>query len=281
MWRVPLLLVRERLAAAGRARVPEPMVMDEPEAVAAFDVAGATSPSLTALYDTCARAIDVLLPPGGRMLDLGSGSGVFLEYVARRRPDVTITGVDLSAPMRATARSRFERAGVSERVEIVAGDVTALADSLLDEPVDLVNSLNMLHQLPDATALGRALEQVARVRARFGSGVLLTDLARLRRADSLQRMLDIVDRDMPELARRDAIASEAAAFTVEELAAQLAAAGLSDLKIARSTPLAVRQMHWAPKHGETPSASAMWVDVPLPRDAARVARMQRYVGLPA
>src|SRR4051812_34459069 len=106
VWRLPPLLVRERLADDRRAPVPEPMVMEDPEAVAAFDAAGASAPSLIATYDVCARAIDSLLPAGGRMLDLGSGSGVFLEYLAVRRPDVTLTGVDLSAPMRATARTR-------------------------------------------------------------------------------------------------------------------------------------------------------------------------------
>ena len=164
IWRLPPLVLRERLARTGRARVPEPMVMDDPEGVAAFDPAGATVASLVATYDVYARAVDSLLPEGGRVVDLGSGSGVLLEYLASRRPDVTITGVDLSPPMRATARARFARAGLSDRVTVVEGDVTALPDAVLDQPVDVVSSMNFLHQLPDEGTLRRALEQVARVR---------------------------------------------------------------------------------------------------------------------
>src|SRR4051812_1777019 len=139
IWRVPVLVVRERLASEGRTRVPEPMVMDDPAAVAAFDALGAAAPSLIATYDVVARAIDSLLPPGGRMLDLGSGWGVFLAHVASRRPDVTITGVDLSSPMRATAEERFKSSGLSDRVTIVEGDVTALPDAVLEQNVDLVS----------------------------------------------------------------------------------------------------------------------------------------------
>jgi ubiquinone/menaquinone biosynthesis C-methylase UbiE len=278
IWRIPVLIARERRAGGARARVPEPMIMDDPAAVAAFDEAGATIASLIAAYDLAARALDALLPAHGRMVDLGSGSGVFLEFFATRRPDVTITGIDLSAPMRETARERFKRARLTGRVEIIAGDVTALPE--LGDRVDLVSSLNMLHQLPDEQVLRGALEEVARVRAAYGSAVALVDLARLRRNDTLQGLLAVFDPAMSELARRDALASEAAAFTVPELRAQLAAAGLGDLRSAYAKPFALRQLHWAPKPGATPAASAEWVHVPLPPEAARVARMQRWTGLP-
>ncbi len=282
IWRVPPLLMRERLADhKNRDRVPEPMVMDDPEAVAAFDEAGGASTSLLAIYDVCARAIDSLLPPGGIMLDLGSGSGRFLEHLATRRPDITITGVDLSPPMRATARARFERAGLSDRVRIVEGDVTALPDEVLGQPVDVVSCLNLLHQLPDETTLARALTQIARMRGQYGAAVFLMDLARLRRDDTLPRTLSVFDAGLSALTRRDALASEAAAFTIDELRGQLATAGLGDLRLAHSAPLPVWQMHWAPQPGATVAASPNWVERPLPREAARAARMQRYKGLPA
>jgi tRNA (cmo5U34)-methyltransferase len=278
--RMPPLLVRERLANGDRARVPEPMVMDDPEAVAAFDAAGETSPSLIATYDACARSIDALLPEGGRVLDLGSGSGVFLEHLASRRPDVTITGLDLSAPMRATASARIARAGLADRVTLREADVTAIPEDVLEQRVDLVTCLNLLHQLPDEETLTRALGQVARVRQRFGSAVFLMDLARLRRDDTLPRTLSLFDADMSELTRRDAIASEAAAFSIAELQDQLARAGLGDLRAGHARPLAVWQMHWAPGVDGRPAGRQHWVDQPLPSEAARLARVQRFKGLP-
>ena len=96
----------------------------------------------------------------------------------------------------------------------------------------------------------------------------------------LPRTLSVFDADMSELTYRDALASEAAAFTIDELSRELTTAGLDDLRLAHSTPLPVWQMRWAPQPGATAAASPRWVEKPLPRDAARAARMQRYKGLP-
>ena len=94
-------------------------------------------------------------------------------------------------------------------------------------------------------------------------------------------MLDVVSAGMSELTRGDAIASEAAAFTIEELREQLDAAGFADLRVAHSTPFRVRQIHWAPSPAGPASTSGTWVARPLPREAAVLARLQRYKGLPA
>jgi hypothetical protein len=58
-------------------------------------------------------------------------------------------------------------------------------------------------------------------------------------------MLVCFDPDSPEVLRLDAIASEAAAFTIDELSQELAAAGLQDLRSGHSTPLPYLQAHWS------------------------------------
>jgi hypothetical protein len=63
----------------------------------------------------------------------------------------------------------------------------------------------------------------------------------------------------------DAIASERAAFTLEELTTLLERAGLDDLKHLRSRPLGEHQVHWAPGHGQSDPGAGLWHDVPLPR----------------
>jgi tRNA (cmo5U34)-methyltransferase len=279
-WRLPPLVVRERLARGERPRVPEPMVMDEEEAVADFDEAGATAPALIAIYEMCARSVNELLVEGGHVLDLGSGSAVFLEYLAERRPDATLTGLDLSEPMLETGRARLERAGLSDRVRLINADVTKVPHAAVEQSVDLITCLNLLHQLPDAETLDATLAQIADLRGRFGAGVFIMDLARLRRADTLGRTLDVFEPNMPPLARKDAIASEAAAYTVQELDARLAAAGLGDLALGKAVPLEMWQIRWAPPTDGRP-APERWRDTPMDPAAARLAKVQRFKGLPS
>ena len=57
--------------------------------------------------------------PSGSVLDVGCGTGIFTRLLAAELPDAfSITGVEPSADMRATAAARFE---VSPRIRFVAG----------------------------------------------------------------------------------------------------------------------------------------------------------------
>jgi tRNA (cmo5U34)-methyltransferase len=50
--------------------------MNDPDSVEEFHAGGASSAGMQAVYDLSARALDALLPTGGRLLDLGVGSGL-------------------------------------------------------------------------------------------------------------------------------------------------------------------------------------------------------------
>lgn len=244
LWRVPGIVVRERLHAAGRERIPEPMVMDDPDSVAHFHSGGAANPGMQGVYDFFARSLDALLPPGGRLLDLGVGSGRALSAVLRRRPDVAATAVDLAPNMLATARTLFDSEGLGERVELVQADITSLPEELATTQWDAISCMWTLHQLPDFDVLRGALRQIADVKQRSGAAVWIADFQRLRDPEAVPRMLTCVDPDSPEILRQDAIASEAAAFTSAELSEALAAAGLGDLKSGHSSPLPHLQAYW-------------------------------------
>jgi hypothetical protein len=57
-------------------------------------------------------------------------------------------------------------------------------------------------------------------------------------------MLEIADPASPAVLRQDAIASEAAAFTITELSKELAAAGLQGMHSGHSTPVPYLQAYW-------------------------------------
>ena len=58
-----------------------------------------------------------IVPPGGRFLDLGTGSGCIAIAIAVQRPDVSGVAIDRSAAALSIARRNGERHGVADRIE--------------------------------------------------------------------------------------------------------------------------------------------------------------------
>jgi tRNA (cmo5U34)-methyltransferase len=255
LWRIPGIVARERRHPAGRERIPEPMVMDDPESVAQFHAAGTSNPGIQAVYDFGSRALDALLSPGGRLLDLGVGSGRALAAVLRRRPDLEVTAVDLAPNMLATAHELIRAEGFEKHVELVQADITALPDRLAMGAWDGVSCMWTLHQLPDFDGLRDALRQIADVRRHCGAAIWISDFQRLRNPSTAAAMLRCIDPSISAVAYKDALASEAAAFTHAELSSELAAAGLGDMQCGFARPLPYLHAYWMPAAGAKASAS--------------------------
>ena len=224
--------------------------MDDSDSVTQFHVGGASDPGMQAVYDFNARALDVLLPEGARVLDLGVGSGRAISAVMRRRPDLHVTGVDLAPNMLATARQLFAAESLDGQVQLVEADITALPDRLATADWDGISCMWTLHQLTDFDVLRAALRQIATLRQHSGAAVWIFDFQRLKSPSTLPAMLSL-DPSMPPVLRKDAIASEAAGFTHAELSAELTAAGLADFRSGHAKPLPYLQAYWAPGKNTT------------------------------
>ncbi|WP_413813355.1 peptide chain release factor N(5)-glutamine methyltransferase [Devosia sp. Root635] len=61
------------------------------------------------------------LPAGGRLLDLGTGTGCIPIAVLANQPDATAVAVDLSAEALEAAQANAERHGVAARIELLQG----------------------------------------------------------------------------------------------------------------------------------------------------------------
>lgn len=70
--------------------------------------------------------VGLRLPSGWRVADVGTGSGAIALALADERPDLQLTGIDLSARALAVARANGERLGL--RVRWVLGDLLAGGD---------------------------------------------------------------------------------------------------------------------------------------------------------
>jgi ubiquinone/menaquinone biosynthesis C-methylase UbiE len=118
---------------------------------------------LRRLYRRLAQDIAATVPTGARVLDVGTGPGILLVELARRRPDLDLTGIDLSPDMAAMATRNL--APHSARAGVRAADVTSLP--FPDGSFDLiVSSLSMHHwDHPEAAAteLARVLGPGGRI----------------------------------------------------------------------------------------------------------------------
>lgn len=269
----PVIVTREKLTRGERPREVggEPAVMDEPQGVAEYDELGTAAE--VGLHDFSARAISRLVPEGGTLLDLGSGSGRLLARFAHGRPDVRVIGLDLSEPMLETGREMLDHEGLSGRVELRRCDMTDFAGEV-PEALDAVSCNFALHHLPDEGLLARCFEAIAQTRSSTGCGVWVFDFARLRNPKSWPTMASLINWPGP-VVYNDAIASERAAFTFEEMVAALERAGLGDLDHLRAWPLGEYQVHWAPGTGRGFPNEGLWLDSPLPRDTRLLATMVR------
>jgi ubiquinone/menaquinone biosynthesis C-methylase UbiE len=96
---------------------------------------------LRGFYRRLAEEIAASAPADATVLDVGTGPGVLLVELARRRPDLRLTGVDLSADMVSAARRNVREFG--DRVSAGVGSVTDLPFD--DRSFDLIVSSLSLH----------------------------------------------------------------------------------------------------------------------------------------
>jgi S-adenosylmethionine-diacylgycerolhomoserine-N-methlytransferase len=78
------------------------------------------------------RLIDELVPPpGGRVLEIGCGTGRNLIRAAQKYPEALFYGIDISAEMLQTARTEIAKAGLSERIFIAQADAESFSGNAL------------------------------------------------------------------------------------------------------------------------------------------------------
>lgn len=116
---------------------------------------------------------------------------------------------------------------------------------MLAEEVDLVTCVWALQHLPDADHLRRCLEGIAAIRRRTGCAVWIFDFARLRRSAMMPALLGLSP-TAPARLHDDGVASEAAAWSAQELRDALDAAGLDAVRGGHERVHRHLQSYWAP-----------------------------------
>lgn len=204
-------------------RIPEPELMNEEAQARAYAEADFAEPHdhFVALFGECFPGVD----PAGWVLDLGCGPGDITLRFARAHPRCHIDGVDGAEAMLALGHEAVEAAGLIDRIRLVHGYLPGA--QLPRRRYEAVISNSLLHHLADPHALWAAIIAHAGVRA----PVFVMDLMRPASREAAAALADEYAAGEPEVLRRDFHHSLLAAYTPEEVEAQLAAAGLEGLAV--------------------------------------------------
>jgi len=111
--------------------------------------------------DRLIAGLDV--PQGGRLLEVGCGTGRNLAAIGRAYPSAQLHGFDISAEMLRTARHTLDRSGMGERTMLAQGDATAFDPRAMFgvEAFDRVVISYALSMIPDwEAALHEAVRHV-------------------------------------------------------------------------------------------------------------------------
>ena len=151
----------------------------------------------------------------GNILDIGCGPGDVMLRLAAARPSVRITAIDGSNAMIELARKAVQRAGLRQRVTTLHGYVPGLP--LEEHSFDAVLSKDLLHHLPDPMVLWSEASRLGR----RGAAIYVMDLMRPESPEAARRVVETVARDELPILKDDFYASLCAAFTLEEVKAQV------------------------------------------------------------
>ena len=213
--------LRELFVERTLPREPEPdLIMDDPVQVSAYVDAGRINGVMAAAYIFHSARISQVIQGCSNVLDLGCGPATQLAQVAELNPDISFTGIDLSATMLTDAEKHIKNLGLTN-VTFHQGNLVDLKE-VQDKSIDAVISTMALHHLPTLQNLEDCFASINRVLKPDGS-IYITDFGRLKSLKSVITLAYMNAKHQPHIFSLDYERSLRAAFLKEEfemLAAQ-------------------------------------------------------------
>jgi SAM-dependent methyltransferase len=216
------------MTGAPLARVPEPELMDDPAQALAYAEAD-FSEGHQRFADEVAARFPELRDGTGTLLDVGCGPGDVTVRVALACRGWRVTGVDGAPEMLKLAQARVDEQRLASRVTFE--QMFLPSDDLLGRTYGAVVSNSLLHHLDNPAVLW----QVAAQCVPPGGPIAVMDLLRPDTLADVDRLVATYAADDPEVLRQDFRNSLRAAYRPDEVAGQLAAAGLPHLTVEQVT----------------------------------------------
>jgi ubiquinone/menaquinone biosynthesis C-methylase UbiE len=176
------------------------------------------------VYRRFARKVAGINPAGKRVLDIGTGSGRLAIELARARPDLQITGIDISENMLKLARQNAARGSLADRIDFRQAAAAALP--FTDGYFALVTSNDSLHLWADPL---KVFQEIARVTAPGGYCLIRDNL----RLTMLTPLLNLLGRAMGMNAAQRRLWRQAirSSYTIGEAKAILKESALKDARV--------------------------------------------------
>jgi 2-polyprenyl-3-methyl-5-hydroxy-6-metoxy-1,4-benzoquinol methylase len=203
------------------ARVPEPELMEDVAQAQAYAAADFSTEN-QGFVDRFAEYFPEW--KGGHVLDLGCGPADIPIRFAGAYPGARITAIDASQAMIDLAEQAVKEAGFDGRIRLRC---ERFQDLSLEEPGDVALSNSLLHHLPNPLQFWFRLKQLVKP----GSAILVMDLLRPESTEAAHDLVEQYAADASPILKRDFYNSLLAAYTEDEVAAQLAEMNLSRLLI--------------------------------------------------
>jgi len=205
-------------------RILEPELMDKNEQALAY--AQADFESAHSAYPKLFAAEFPTPPVTAAVLDLGCGPADVTMRFARAFPNFRFHALDGSTAMLKYARLALQRnLDIASRIQLIEGLLPHVI--LPQENYGVILSSSVLHHLHDPQVLWQSVRRFGKK----GTLVFVADLFRPESREAAEALVEQYSRNEPDILRRDFLNSLLAAFTPEEVQAQLAAAKLESLKI--------------------------------------------------
>jgi trans-aconitate methyltransferase len=204
-------------------RIPEPELMNDALQAQAYAQADFSEPHthFVSLFAEKFPALGVT----GNVLDLGCGPADVTRRFAQAYPACRLHGIDGAPNMLALGREMNTQASLAQRIDLFELPLPCPALPLAQ--YDIVISNSLLHHLHDPLVLWHSLQQFAAP----GAPVFIMDLRRPPTVQVAQALVTNYAETEPAVLREDFLASLCAAFTPEEIEAQLTAVQLHNLKV--------------------------------------------------
>ena len=201
-------------------RIPEPALMNDPKQATAY--AGGDLDNAYWLFVQLVRKYFPDLVPNDAILDLGCGPAAIPLRLATLFPHCQIHCVDGAPQMLVQGKQAVQREGLEEQVHFFLGN---LPDKLPlpQDQYEMVISNSFLHHLTDPMILWNAIRDYCLP----GGAVLIVDLLRPTSEEKAQLLVDRYLPDAPQLLQQDMLLSLRAAYTLDEVKAQLEQANLT------------------------------------------------------
>jgi cyclopropane fatty-acyl-phospholipid synthase-like methyltransferase len=207
-------------------RIEEPELMTSVEQVSAYAAADFNQPH--ELFIERFKQSFPDLSGTFKAIELGCGPGDIVMRFARAYPLAHVSGIDGSTSMIAHGRELVAMAGLRERISLHVCMLQSPQIRALVNGHDVVLSNALLHHLHDPAVLW----DVIALHSTSGTRFFIQDLLRPRDPAAAHAIVQEHSRNEPEVLKTDFFNSLCAAFTVEEVQAQVV--GLPWLRVEKA-----------------------------------------------